>query len=300
MKTPLAYFAVILIWATTPLAIQWSGQNDWFVGVAGRILISAVFILPLMWWLTRQPFSLKWSAIKVYFVASLGMLGGMTPMYYAAQTMPSGWISLIFGLTPLVTGVIAFFLMKDILLTPNKWLGILVSFSGLLVVFVPQLSVQSEQLYLGIALALLAVFFHSLSTVLVKKLNDQVPNTHIVAGAVWITSVVYLLAHPQFVVELPTVSTQALLSIAYLGIFGSLIGFVLYYYVLKNLDAVKVGLITLITPVVALLLGYSLNDEPLNRQIFTGAALVILGLVLFEFGHKISKSQLRLLLSRTF
>ncbi len=47
MNVLLAYLAVVAIWATTPLAIQWSGQVDWFVGVAGRILISATLIIPI-------------------------------------------------------------------------------------------------------------------------------------------------------------------------------------------------------------------------------------------------------------
>jgi drug/metabolite transporter (DMT)-like permease len=44
-------------------------------------------------------------------------------------------------------------------------------------------------------------------------------------------------------------------AIVYLGVFGSVIGFALYYYVIKHLEASKVALITLVTPVIALLLG---------------------------------------------
>lgn len=299
MNVLLAYLAVVAIWATTPLAIQWSGQVDWFVGVAGRILISATLIIPILIWWTRQPFSLQWRDIKIYLSASLGMLGGMTPMYYAAQTMPSGWISLIFGLTPIVTGVMAFLILKNLQLTFSKYLGIVVSFSGLAVILGPNLDwTHGQNLLIGIGLAVIAVTFHSLSTVLVKKYNHGLPNTHIVAGAVWITSTVYLLVHPQFLTQLPTLPPKALNAIVYLGVFGSLVGFILYYYVLKRLDAIRLGLITLITPVMALLLGHFLNDEPLNSQIWLGAGLVILGLISFEFGHRISKENFRLLTSR--
>ena len=295
MPVFLAYIAVVLIWATTPLAIQWSGQVDWFFGLAARVLISAILIIPILVWFTKTPFSFKTQDLKVYFFASLGMIGGMTPIYYAAQTMPSGWISLIFGLTPILTGLFAWWLLKGFRLTWFKLTGILLGFLGLVVVFAPNLSWEAEQLILGMLLALLGGSFHSLSTVLVKKYNRHLPNSHVVAGMVWISSAVFLIAHPQYLSLWPTMTNQALAAIFYLGVFGSLIGFILYYYVLTKMDAVRIGLITLITPVMALLLGYFFNDEPLTPMIWLGAALVILGLVMFEFGDKGSKNFLQLI-----
>ncbi|KUJ72060.1 DMT family transporter [Thiomicrospira sp. WB1] len=303
MKLTLSYLGVVFIWATTPLAIQWSGQDDWFLGVAGRILISALLILPILIWITRRRLTFQAQAFKVYAAAALGMLGGMTPMYYAAQTMPSGWISLIFGLTPMLIGLFAAGLLQDNVMTLKKWTGILVSFSGLALVLGPQWSAQlNPQLGIGVGLALLAAASHSLSTVLVKRFNRtlQLPNTHIVAAAVWLTSLVYLMSVPGFVTQLPQLSTQALGAIVYLGVLGSLLGFILYYYVLHHLDAVRIGLIPLITPVMALLLGYFLNQEPLTTTIAAGAALVVFGLLIFEFGQHLSRRTLRLITARWF
>jgi drug/metabolite transporter (DMT)-like permease len=303
MKLALSYLGVVFIWATTPLAIQWSGQDDWFLGVAGRILISALLIIPILLWVTRRPVTLQLSALKVYGAAALGMLGGMTPMYYAAQTMPSGWISLIFGLTPMLIGLFAACLLNDNAMTLKKWTGILVSFSGLALVVAPQWTTQFHpHLGIGVALALLAAASHSMSTVLVKRFNRalQLPNTHIVAAAVWLTSLVYLLIAPDFVTQLPRLSPQSLGAILYLGVLGSLLGFILYYYVLHHVDAVRIGLIPLITPVMALLLGYFLNNEPLTPTIAAGAGLVVFGLLIFEFGQHLSPKTLRLLASRWF
>ncbi len=49
MAIIVAYMMVILIWTTTPLAIVWSGESDWFFGVAARTLLGALIILPLLW-----------------------------------------------------------------------------------------------------------------------------------------------------------------------------------------------------------------------------------------------------------
>jgi drug/metabolite transporter (DMT)-like permease len=68
----------------------------------------------------------------------------------------------------------------------------------------------------------------------------------------------------------------------YLGAFGSVLGFALYYYVLKHMETSKVSLITLVTPVLALLLGHLLNGEAVSGQVWMGTACISLGLSLHQ------------------
>jgi len=84
-----------------------------------------------------------------------------------------------------------------------------------------------------------------------------------------------------------TISTRGLLSIVYLGIFGSVIGFMFYYYIIKNLDVKKVSLITLITPILALILGQYLNAESIHMTIWLGSGIVLIGLAIYQFGELI-------------
>ncbi|MGL4409436.1 MAG: DMT family transporter, partial [Zoogloea sp.] len=72
------------------------------------------------------------------------------------------------------------------------------------------------------------------------------------------------------------------LAIGYLGVFGSVIGFALYYYVIRHLPTARVALITLITPVLALMLGHAFNGEALGLRLVAGAGLVLLGLGLHQ------------------
>ena len=76
-------------------------------------------------------------------------------------------------------------------------------------------------------------------------------------------------------------------SIVYLGIFGSVVGFILYFYILKYIDVSRVSLITLITPVMALFLGYALNDEVLTISIWIGTALIMLGMSFYQWSDKL-------------
>ncbi|SFR50293.1 DMT family transporter [Thiomicrospira sp. ALE5] len=280
----LAYLVVILIWTTTPLAIQWSGEADWFFGVAARLILSALIILPLIILFKQQRFDLSWPAMKVYGAASLGLLGGMTPVYWAAQTMPSGWIALIWGMNPIVTGLLIYFVLQTERLTLAKWLGIGVSVAGLMVLFIPNLESASAQdlLFQGLIVALIGVFFHSLSTVLVKKTAHNLPPLHVVTGALWITSIVFLMFKPTVLLDWPELSTRTSWALGYLIFVGTVIGFALYYYVLKHLDALRLGMIPMITPVFAVALGVWINEEQLSLAVILGAILIVAGLLLFE------------------
>jgi drug/metabolite transporter (DMT)-like permease len=73
------------------------------------------------------------------------------------------------------------------------------------------------------------------------------------------------------------------MAIVYLGLFGSVVGFTLYYYVIKHLDAGRVALIMLVTPVTALLLGQTLNAEFIPATGWAGIALIGTGLLLYEW-----------------
>ncbi|HEB56362.1 MAG TPA: hypothetical protein ENI98_08670, partial [Gammaproteobacteria bacterium] len=82
-----------------------------------------------------------------------------------------------------------------------------------------------------------------------------------------------------------TVTFQAAASIAYLGIVGTVVGFSLYYYILKHLPAAVIALITLVTPVLALLLGQGLNGETIQAKVWWGTAAILAGLLLYQWGN---------------
>jgi drug/metabolite transporter (DMT)-like permease len=67
------------------------------------------------------------------------------------------------------------------------------------------------------------------------------------------------------------------------------IGFNLYFYVLKRVPASLVGVITLITPVLALLLGQGLNGEVIGTHVWLGTVAILLGLALFMWGGRLRR-----------
>jgi drug/metabolite transporter (DMT)-like permease len=78
------------------------------------------------------------------------------------------------------------------------------------------------------------------------------------------------------------VSTKSAGAIVYLSIMGSLVGAALFFYILQRLSASVVSLITLMTPVLALVIGKTLADEELPTQTLVGVATVLLALLLYS------------------
>lgn len=282
MSVPTAYLGVILIWTTTPLAIKWSGDGPGFLfGVTGRMVIGVAVALAMVYLLRVK---LPWNrpARRTYLAAGLGIYSVMLCVYWSAQFIPSGWISVIFGLSPIATGVMAAIWLDEQILKPMKLLGMLLGFLGLLVVFSSGLELGTNALY-GALGVLASTLFHSASAVWVKRLNRGLHGMSVTAGGLLVAAPLFLLTWFLTDASWPEVlSPRALYSILYLALIGSVIGFAMYFYVLKHVEATRVALITLVTPVTALLLGSLLNDESIGWSVWLGTALILSGLLSFE------------------
>jgi len=91
--------------------------------------------------------------------------------------------------------------------------------------------------------------------------------------------------------SIPIITLKAALSNSYLALFGSVIGFMSYYYLIRHTSVRVVGIVPLITPIFALLLGTSLNNETLTNAQLSGIILVLIGLGYYEYGGKFTKDK---------
>ena len=140
----------------------------------------------------------------------------------------------------------------------------------------------------GLAAVLVSVVLHSLSSVWVKRLGTPLPALAVTTGALLFALPLYLLTWLLLDGHLPSaVPDRAIAAIVYLGILGSGIGFILYYYTLRHVEAGRVALIPLITPVLAVILGSVLNGEVIDAREITGAALILSGLLFYEIGERL-------------
>ena len=282
------YLVLILIWSTTPLAIQWSNQGSGpLLSIILRMLIGSAICLAVLFSMRQK---LVWTrqSLLAYASAGLGIAGAMSCVYWGAEYIPSGLIAVLFGLTPLFTAVLAHLLLAEKSLTLKYLSGILLSLTGLLVIFHSDLHGYPHW-HKGLSLLLLSVLLHSTSAVLTRKYSERLSALTVTTGGLALSSVLLVLAWVLLGMPLPvSLPTRTTLSILYLGIIGSGLGFLLYFHALNKTGASRLALITLITPITGLLVGAALNHEPLTRHILLGTLLTLtgLGVSLLKFGRR--------------
>jgi drug/metabolite transporter (DMT)-like permease len=289
-----AYISLVLLWATTPLAIKWSGEEAGFLfGVTARMLIGALCLV-LILAIKRQALIWHAKARWTYLAVALQIYGAMLVVYWAAQFIPSGWISVISGLSPLITALLAAVWLHEPSLTLGKLLSYACGLAGLYLMFgfALQFGLHAEW---GIAGVLMSTVLQASSSVWVKQIDAKIPALSQVAGGLLFALPAYLLTWSIFDGHVPkTLSVNTLMAIAYLGMIATTAGFILYYYLLLHLSATRVALITLICPVMALLIGHFVNKEPLNTTIISGSLLILMALLLHQFfdRKRLAKSML--------
>ncbi len=284
MSVPAAYAGVILIWSTTPLAIQWSAQGATFsFAVMARMAIGLAICVALVA-ATRTAFPWHPAARRLYAVSGLSLCVSMLLTYWGALHIPSGLISVIFGLSPLVTGVFAALWLSERTLTPQRLTGLAIALAGLWLIF-GQPWPGDGHATLGTAAVVAGMVVQALGLVWIKRLNVRVSSLAITSGSLGVAMPGFVLAWLAFDAARlpPETAPRAAAAIVYLGVLGSVVGFTLYYYVIKHLDAGRVALITLVTPVSALLLGQTLNAEFIPGRGWAGIALIGTGLALYEW-----------------
>jgi drug/metabolite transporter (DMT)-like permease len=278
-----AFLAVVLIWSTTPLAIVVSSVAiDPYLSLAMRMLLSLVILgIWFLWQKRAIPFHA--SAWQVYFyVGVVGIALSMSCAYQAAQTLPSSWIALIFGLAPVFTGILEGFIFKTLRLQARHWFAIVLAIIGLAIVVNDPERHMSSNLLAGAFLMIVSTFLHALSASMVKRVPIAIaPVDTVMGGLLFATPIILLFWLVNGAIIPEQIEIKQGLSIIYLGVIGSLAGFLLYYQVLKVFSATMSSFVTLLAPPLALIWAAWLNNETVSELLIIGAGLILAGLATF-------------------
>jgi drug/metabolite transporter (DMT)-like permease len=286
-----AYATVLVIWATSPLMIVWSNDSlpPLFSG-AVRLTVSLILGLAILA-LLKQRIEFTRPAMQSYFAASLGSFGAMLLTYYGAQFVPSGLISVLFGVTPILTMVMGLYILQEPLPPPLGRAGIAVSLCGLIALFATKEGNTDVQLH-GIALILSATVLFSLSAVLLKKIDAGVAPFPTTIGALIVSTPTFwvIIYFTDSFVSFHLWSVKSQLGILHLSIFGSLVGWFAYYFILAKTSITAVSLVTLIVPMFAVWIGIAFNDETLSYSQSIASVIILSGLAMFIAAKKRSKA----------
>lgn len=278
-----AYLAVILIWSSTPLAIQLSQQDlPFYTALSLRMWGSAILSIPLLM-ILRQSLIFTPQAFKSYAAGAIGVYGAMMFVYWGAAYVPSGLISVMYGLSPMLSGILGYIWLKERELTPARIIALVLGLVGLYVVIMGQLTLGSKA-WQGILGTLLSVLCFATSAVAVKQVDAGLHPLVQTSGTLWLSSLGFIASIPIFGIHIPEqVSAASWIALGYLISCGSLLGFVLYFYILKYLPTARVALITLIAPVLAMLWGNVLKGEVLSMTSLFGCLALLFALALYQW-----------------
>jgi drug/metabolite transporter (DMT)-like permease len=278
--SPLAIWAalgtVYVIWGSTYLAIAIAVQTLPPLFSAGlRFCVAGLVLLGFI--AIRR--GVRLAREQLLAAASVGLLlifGGNGFVVLAERTVPSGLTALIVASVPLWIVILRRIAGDRIHL--STFLGVAVGFAGVAFLVVPRGSSGNVDLA-GIGLLLVATVSWALGTFLSPRLRmprDGLLSTGIQQLAGGVALVVVGAAVGEVTHLQPeTWSTGSLLAMAYLVVFGSLVAFTAYSWLLQNAPVSLVATYAYVNPVVAVLLGGLILAEPITPTIVVGAAIIV-------------------------
>lgn len=276
------YGLLIFIWATTPLAIVWSVSDIYPMwALVLRFFIALPLAIAVLLILKIQ-FPINKIAVLSYIAGSLSLIGSQIFTYAATAYLSSGLIALMFGLAPIMAGLIGRFGFQQ-KLAALQWLGMGTSIIGLAMICLS--GNQKHVQPMGIIMMLISVFAYSLSIFLVKKINAVVQPIAQATGSILVSTLLALMLLPFIWQYAPTQfpSFKSLLALLYTVVMASLIAMFCYFKLVQNLKATTLSLTTVMTPMLAILIGAYLNHEQLSAQVFVGASIILFGLFLYFY-----------------
>lgn len=289
-KLIFALAGIALIWGTTYLGIRIAVQTipPWFVAALRQSMASVILLVILLW---KNELTWKgWPYLRrQMLVSSLMIVGanGMTTV--AEQTIPSGLTSLLTSLNPLIVFLVsvAIGMQKPSI---KGFLGVIIGFLGVAFIFREGLGELLDPNYqTGIMFLCFAITGWTMGTIYIKKNNQKSDNIFLDLFYQFAFSAVV-----QFVLafifsadrDSAKWSTPSILAVAYLAIFGSVVGFFCYHYALKKVSATEVSILTYFNTVIALFLGWLILDELITKDILIATVLIIFGVFITNYKGK--------------
>lgn len=287
VKIVLAYSALCLIWGSTWIAIKYGLEALTPMFSAGvRFALASILIYALMK-IKNITLQTDKVAIRLYFL--MGFLSFVIPfglVYWAQQFVPSGMAAVLFAVYPFWVVIFSYLRMKEESIGFYKIFGTILGFGGIVVIFLDSFKGDLSDYLIGMFAVVLSGTMQAWIAVSIKKFGNHL-NPLSMNFIPMVIAGISMTAIALFAEDLSTLkfNENAVLSILYLAVFGSVVTFTSFYWLIKHINIVILSLIAFITPVVALILGYFLYNEVLSTRHFIGSALVLTGVLWANLGN---------------
>jgi drug/metabolite transporter (DMT)-like permease len=294
MKSRLVWLLLCGIWGSTWLFIK-LGLNDLppltFAGIRFVIAAAILFIFIAVRRVPLPRGRRDLLLLAVTGVLSFSLNYGL--VFWGEQYISSGLAALLQSTLPAFGLIIAHYYLPGERMTLPRILGVLLGVFGVGVIFSNQLQVAGPRALWGSAALVLSAFCAAYANVLVKTYGLNLQPSVLAAG-----QMVFGLI-PLLLIGIPLEGNPlkfhwtgvAVISLLYLAIVGTVVAFLLYYWLMHNMDVTKTMLIALVTPVTAVILGMLVLKEEMHWRTLIGGAMIIsgIGLIVVRRGQAKSK-----------
>ena len=292
MKARLVWLLLCGIWGSTWLFIK-LGLEDLppisFAGIRFVISCAIIFVLIRARNISLPGKSRDWLLLLITGVMSFCLNYGL--VFWGEQYISSGLAAVLQATLPAFGLVIAHLHLPGERMTWVKSVGVVLGIVGVAVVFSNQLAIAGEKALAGCIALVLSAFFAAYSNVLVKAYGKNLEPAILAAGQMFFGLIPLLVV--GFLLEGNPLAfrwtAKALVSLLYLAVVGTVIAFLLYYWLVHNMDVTKSMLISLVTPVVAVVLGMVVLGEELSWRTIVGGLMIMAGIGLIVV-RKVSRA----------
>lgn len=284
MKTKdwLAFIVLGLIWGSSFLWIKIAVSEIGPVLLVALRLFFGIFALLVVMAFTRPAWP---RGLKVWLsLTFLGLINNALPyvlISWGEQYIDSGVAAILNSTTPLFTMLIAHIFLADDRMSAGRFLGLLMGFAGILVLFSRDLLTGFQGSLLGKLAVLVASLSYAFASVYARQTTKGYSPA--ILAAVPLIGADLLLWAAVPVVEgvggFPRLSITWL-AVIWLGVMGVAAAFLLYFYLLHSVGPTRTVLVTYVFPLVGIILGVVFLNELLDWRLALGAALIIGSIVL--------------------
>ena len=277
----LALCWVSFFWGTTWLASKEGVKHMPALQLAAirQFIGAAIYIVFFLYKKTPWPKGKQWKTIVILSILNFVLSNGLST--WGVKYISSGLGAIIGAVFPLWIVVISFF--KGERLSKGAILGLLVSFAGVCLVFYDYLAdFLKPDFRFGILLSVIATLTWAFGSMYTKKKAASF-NPYFSLGLQMLISSILLFAYTGATgtsINLGQIPASSWWAIAYLVVFGSVFTFIAFIYALQHLPAEVSSVYAYINPIVAVILGSVIFNEPLTVMIITGGSVTLLGVYL--------------------
>jgi drug/metabolite transporter (DMT)-like permease len=280
-----AFVALGLIWGSNFIFMKWASETI----TAGQITLLRVLFgfLPVLVYAAIQGAFDRHHARYLHHFLVMSLIA--TSIYYFAfaagtSLLPSGVAGALSGAIPLFSFLSAAIFLRSEQVTPLRLLGILIGFSGVLLIARPWATTSAVDMT-GVLYMLLGSASVGLSFVYAKKfLSDlDIPPVALTTYQIGLALLTLTIVTDLDGITAITGDPRAMIGLVIgLGILGTGVAYILYYFIVDHLGAITASSATYIPPVVALAIGWLLVKEPLDILDAAAVLLILTGVAVLR------------------